>query len=67
MDKKKLTKKESKGKWIQKVYQVDDSPRYEGIGTWVCRWENLLGKYGGCPFTTKSTAKEKIIMLWKGE
>ena len=33
--KKSLTKKERKGKWIQKVYQVDDSPRYEGIGTWV--------------------------------
>lgn len=24
-----------KGRWIQKVYQVDDSPRYESIGTWV--------------------------------
>lgn len=24
-----------KGKWTQKVYQVDDSPRYESIGTWV--------------------------------
>ncbi|TWR29707.1 hypothetical protein FPZ43_07545 [Mucilaginibacter pallidiroseus] len=24
-----------KGRWIQKVYQVDDSPRYEGIGTWT--------------------------------
>ena len=33
--KKMLTKEESKGKWIQKVYQVDDSPRYEGIGTWI--------------------------------
>jgi hypothetical protein len=31
----KLTKSESIGKWAQKVYQVDDSPRYEGIGTWV--------------------------------
>ena len=28
-------KKSRKGKWIQKVYQVDDSPRYEGIGTWI--------------------------------
>ena len=25
----------SQGKWIQSVYQVDDSPRYGGIGTWV--------------------------------
>lgn len=24
-----------KGQWTQKVYQVDDSPRYEGNGTWV--------------------------------
>ncbi len=24
-----------KGRWIQKVYQVDDSPRYESIGTWL--------------------------------
>ncbi len=26
---------EVKGKWTQKVYQVDDSPRYQAIGTWV--------------------------------
>ena len=24
-----------KGQWAQKVYQVDDSPRYVGTGTWV--------------------------------
>jgi hypothetical protein len=24
-----------KGTWTQKVFQVDDSPRYEGYGTWV--------------------------------
>ncbi len=24
-----------KGKWTQKVYQVDDSPRYQAIGSWV--------------------------------
>ncbi len=33
------------GQWTQKVYQVDDSPRYEGSGTWVhvdgkSYWEN---------------------------
>lgn len=33
------------GQWTQKVYQVDDSPRYEGNGTWVHvdgnrYWEN---------------------------
>ena len=30
-----LTKKEAKGTWSQKVYQVDDSPRYESYGSWV--------------------------------
>ena len=28
-------KNEVDGQWTQKVYQVDDSPRYEGSGTWV--------------------------------
>ncbi len=33
------------GQWTQKVYQVDDSPRYEGTATWVhvdgkSFWEN---------------------------
>ncbi|NER12616.1 hypothetical protein GWK08_04130 [Leptobacterium flavescens] len=37
--------KEVKGQWTQKVYQVDDSPRYEGSATWVhvdgkSYWEN---------------------------
>ncbi|MBT0606714.1 DUF6607 family protein [Aequorivita echinoideorum] len=36
---------EVKGQWTQKVYQVDDSPRYEGSGSWVHvdgkdYWEN---------------------------
>ncbi|MCG8575414.1 MAG: hypothetical protein MI810_11050 [Flavobacteriales bacterium] len=29
------SKEEVKGQWTQKVYQVDDSPRYQGSGTWV--------------------------------
>jgi hypothetical protein len=38
-------KSEVKGQWTQKVYQVDDSPRYEGSGSWVhvdgkSYWEN---------------------------
>ncbi len=38
-------KTEVKGQWTQKVYQVDDSPRYEGSATWVhvdgkSYWEN---------------------------
>ncbi len=30
-----LTPEQAKGTWTQKVYQVDDAPRYEGYGTWV--------------------------------
>ena len=31
----KLNKKDVKGQWTQKVFQVDDSPRYEGTASWV--------------------------------
>lgn len=39
------SKEEVSGQWTQKVYQVDDSPRYEGTATWVhvdgkSFWEN---------------------------
>ncbi|WP_276165377.1 DUF6607 family protein [Zobellia alginiliquefaciens] len=39
------TNEEVDGQWTQKVYQVDDSPRYEGTATWVhvdgkSYWEN---------------------------
>ncbi|WP_179338385.1 DUF6607 family protein [Winogradskyella ludwigii] len=42
----KKSKDDVKGQWTQKVYQVDDSPRYEGSGTWVHvdgknYWENI--------------------------
>lgn len=30
----KFSRGEVKGTWAQSVYQVDDSPRYEAIGTW---------------------------------
>jgi hypothetical protein len=30
-----LPKNEVRGQWTQKVFQVDDSPRYEGSATWV--------------------------------
>lgn len=30
-----LGKKQVKGQWTQKVFQVDDSPRYEGTASWV--------------------------------
>lgn len=41
-----LTKNSVKGQWTQKVYQVDDSPRYEGTGTWSHydgkhKWESV--------------------------
>ena len=41
----KKTADEVSGQWTQKVFQVDDSPRYEGSGTWVhvdgkSFWEN---------------------------
>lgn len=40
-----LPKNEVKGQWTQKVFQVDDSPRYEGTATWAhvdgkSFWEN---------------------------
>ena len=31
----KLSAKNVKGQWTQKVFQVDDSPRYEGTASWV--------------------------------
>lgn len=39
------SKQDVKGQWTQKVFQVDDSPRYEGSATWVhvdgkSYWEN---------------------------
>ncbi len=42
---KQLSEDEVSGQWTQKVYQVDDSPRYEGSATWVhvdgkSFWEN---------------------------
>lgn len=30
-----LPEEQVRGQWTQKVYQVDDSPRYEGTATWV--------------------------------
>jgi hypothetical protein len=40
-----LSEEKVKGQWTQKVFQVDDSPRYEGSGSWVhvdgkSYWEN---------------------------
>ncbi len=30
-----VPKSEARGAWLQSVYQVDDSPRYFGVGKWV--------------------------------
>jgi len=43
--KRKLSEREVQGKWTQRVFQVDDSPRYEAIGEWVhignlSQWES---------------------------
>lgn len=40
-----MAKNETKGQWTQRVFQVDDSPRYEGSSSWVhadgrSYWEN---------------------------
>ena len=32
---KSLHKNDVEGKWSQKVYQIDDMPRYSGVGTWL--------------------------------
>ncbi len=41
-----LPKSDVKGQWTQKVFQVDDSPRYEGSASWVhvdgkSYWEDI--------------------------
>ena len=42
---KNLKNEDVKGKWSQKVFQIDDMPRYSGIGNWVylddmAYWQN---------------------------
>tara|TARA_B100000686_G_C16806318_1_gene991009 strand:- start:1071 stop:1922 length:852 start_codon:yes stop_codon:yes gene_type:complete len=53
-------KKDVKGQWTQKVYQVDDSPRYEGSSSWVhvdgkSYWEN----YSSAPLPRRELSKRK--------
>ena len=64
--KKTLSKKERKGKWVQKVYQVDDSPRYEGIGSWVMvdgktYWESIAD----APLPRREYSKRKDYNVMK--
>lgn len=51
---------EAKGTWTQKVYQVDDGPRYEGASTWVHvdgrhYWENTAD----APLPRREATKRK--------
>ena len=64
--KKTLNKKERKGKWVQKVYQVDDSPRDEGIGSWVMvdgktYWESIAD----APLPRREYSKRKDYNVMK--
>ena len=64
--KKTLSKKERNGKWVQKVYQVDDSPRYEGIGSWVMvdgktYWESVAD----APLPRREYSKRKDYNVMK--
>ena len=61
-----MTKKRVKGQWTQKVFQVDDSPRYEGSSTWVhvdgkSYWENT--NYAPLPRREYSKRNDYNIML----
>ena len=60
------TKKEVKGQWTQKVFQVDDSPRYEGTSTWVhvdgkSYWENT--SYAPLPRREYTKRNDYNIMI----
>ena len=62
----KMSKKAEKGQWTQKVFQVDDSPRYEGSSTWVhvdgkSYWENT--NYAPLPRREYSKRNDYNIML----
>jgi len=61
-----MSKKVVKGQWTQKVFQVDDSPRYEGSSTWVhvdgkSYWENT--NYAPLPRREYSKRNDYNIML----
>ena len=60
------TKKDVKGQWTQKVFQVDDSPRYEGSATWVHAdgksfWEN--SSYAPLPRREYTKRNDYNIMI----
>jgi len=60
------TKKDVKGQWTQKVFQVDDSPRYEGTSSWVhidgkSFWENT--SYAPLPRREYTKRNDYNIMI----
>ena len=60
------TKQDVKGQWTQKVFQVDDSPRYEGSATWVhadgkSYWEN--SSYAPLPRREYTKRNDYNIMI----
>ena len=60
------TKLDVKGQWTQKVFQVDDSPRYEGSATWVhadgkSYWEN--SSYAPLPRREYTKRNDYNIMI----
>ncbi len=59
-------KKDVKGQWTQKVYQVDDSPRYEGSASWLhiddkSYWEN--SSYAPLPRREYTKRNDYNIMI----
>ena len=60
------SKKDVKGQWTQKVFQVDDSPRYEGTSSWVhvdgkSYWEN--SSYAPLPRREYTKRNDYNIMI----
>ena len=60
------SKKNVKGQWTQKVFQVDDSPRYEGTSSWVhidskSYWEN--SSYAPLPRREYTKRNDYNIMI----
>lgn len=61
-----LSASEVEGQWTQKVYQVDDSPRYQGSATWIHAdgrnyWENTT--YAPLPRREFSNRSDYDVML----
>lgn len=63
---KKLDPKAVKGQWTQKVFQVDDSPRYEGSSTWVhVDGENYWSNVADAPLPRRELTKRNDYNVLK--